>query len=230
LPGQSILVIEDDPDIRELIRTNLEREGYVVHGVETGEEGLRHAKSELPDLILLDLMLPGLDGLEVCRQLRAEEATSRLPVIMLTAKGEDADIVAGLEIGADEYVIKPFSPRVLVARIRARLRLQADRPAAEKAAFRRDGLYIDPSRHLVKVDGKPVSLTTTEFKLLSLLARNAGMVFSRYDIVNEVRGEDAIVTDRAVDAQMVGLRKKLGDRAIFIETVRGVGYRFREVQ
>ena len=229
MPGETILVIEDDPDIRELIRANLEREGYAVHGVETGEEGLLLARSELPDLVLLDLMLPGLDGLEVCRQIRTDPITARMPVIILTAKGEDADIVAGLEIGADEYVIKPFSPRVLVARIRARLRLQADRPLSQKTAFRRNGLYIDPSRHLVKVDGVPVTLTTTEFKLLSLLARNAGLVFSRYDIVNEVRGEDAIVTDRAVDAQMVGLRKKLGDRASFIETVRGVGYRFRDV-
>jgi two-component system phosphate regulon response regulator PhoB len=227
---EHILVVEDEADIRELIRYNLEREGYSVSDVETGEEGLRLARKSAPDLLLLDLMLPGMDGLEVCRSFKGEDALRTVPIIIVTAKGEEPDIVTGLELGADDYVTKPFSPRVLVARVRAVLRRKSGEGAApgEDEVIQRDGLRIHPGRHEVTVDGEPVDLTFTEFRILHLLARRPGWVFTRYQIVDAVRGEDHPVSDRSVDVQIVGLRKKLGESADLIETVRGVGYRFRE--
>jgi two-component system phosphate regulon response regulator PhoB len=225
--NERILVIEDEPDIREVISYNLSKEGYRVITASTGEEGLRSAFSQLPDLVVLDLMLPGVYGLDVCRQIRSDSRTAAVPIIMLTARSEESDIITGLEVGANDYITKPFSPRVLVAKVRARLREKTDEPdkAQKKISLKR--ISIDKGRHSVEVDGKPVELTPTEFKLLWLLAKNPGMVFSRYEIVNSVRGEDAVVTDRSVDVQVVGLRKKLGTCANSIETVRGVGYRLR---
>ena len=223
-----ILVIEDEEDIQELLRYNLERDGFSVKGCLTGEDGLKAISDVKPDLLLLDLMLPGIDGMEVCRTLRSEPATADLPIIMVTAKGEEADVVTGLELGADDYVTKPFSPRVLLARIQAVLRRhEQERPAADDI-IRVANLTIDPRRHEVLVSGVAVTLTYTEFRLLQYLAGHPGWVFTRYQIVNAIRGEDYAVTDRAVDVQIVGLRRKLGESGHLIETVRGVGYRFKE--
>ena len=225
---EHILVVEDEEDILELVRYNLMKEGYRVTGVLTGEEGLKAARSQPPDLIVLDLMLPGMDGLTVCRELKMDAKTRELPIIILTAKGEEADIVAGLELGADDYVTKPFSPRVLLARLRAVLRRRQAEPQAEVDAIELHELTIHPGRHEVLVQGQPVDLTSTEFRLLSFLARRPGWVFTRSQIVQGVQGEDYSVSERAVDVQIVGLRKKLGAVGKYVETVRGVGYRFKE--
>lgn len=223
-----ILVIEDEHDIQELVKYNLVKEGYPVSLADTGEHGIKLARSESPGLILLDLMLPGIDGLEVCKVLKGDSKTSHIPIVMLTAKGEEADIVAGLELGADDYITKPFSPRVLIARIRALLRREAKESVDDDAPINVHGLDINPGRHEVVVNGEAVDLTFTQFRILLLLARRPGWVFTRDQIVNWSRGEDTIVTDRAVDVQIVGLRKKLGDWGRHIETVRGVGYRLQE--
>jgi two-component system, OmpR family, alkaline phosphatase synthesis response regulator PhoP len=223
-----VLVIEDEEDILELIRYNLAQEGYQITLADTGEKGFKAAKAKLPDLVILDLMLPGMDGLEVCKLLKADPKTKHLPVIMLTAKSEESDVVTGLELGADDYITKPFSPKVLIARVRASLRRQVHESKPGDAVLRLRDLIIDPGRHAVSVAGKPVELTFTEFRILRLLAGRPGWVFSRYQIVEAVRGEDYTVTDRAVDVQIVGLRKKLGRAGAEIQTVRGVGYRFQE--
>jgi len=225
-----VLVVEDDEDIQQLVEYNLLKEGFKVSVADSGEEGLRLARTEHPDLLVLDLMLPGMDGLEVCRTLKRDPSTTGLAVIMLTAKGEETDIVTGLELGADDYITKPFSPKVLLARVRAVLRRRG-RPARDKSAvIHIHGIAIDPGRHEVRVGDEPVELTFTEFRLLQLLAARPGWVFTRYQIVNAIRGEDYVVTDRSVDVQVVGLRKKLGPAGAYIETVRGVGYRFKDVQ
>jgi len=225
---ESILVVEDEDDIRELLRYNLAKEGYQVTGSASGEEALRAVKAARPDLLVLDLMLPGMDGLEVCRSLKQDPLTRDLPIVMLTAKGEEADIVAGLELGADDYVTKPFSLRVLLARLRAVLRRRSTPPPSETAPLTIHELMIHPGRHEVLVQGRPVDLTATEFRLLNLLARRPGWVFTRSQIVNEIHGVDYSVTERAVDVQMVSLRKKLGPCGKYLETVRGIGYRFKE--
>lgn len=225
---QKILIIDDEEDILELIRYNLAKEGYSVEGVTSGEEALAKAKSEVPDLVVLDLMLPGVDGLEVCKILKSDARTSHIPIIMLTAKGEDADIVTGLELGADDYVTKPFSPRVLIARIRTALRRRKKDGAKEDSTIAVHSLVIYPDRHQVLVNGEAVELTATEFALLCLLTRRPGWVFTRNQIINAVKGDDYAVTDRSVDVQVVGLRKKLGEAGEYIETVRGVGYRLKE--
>jgi two-component system, OmpR family, alkaline phosphatase synthesis response regulator PhoP len=227
---EHILIIEDEEDLLALVHYNLVREGYRVTCAVNGEEGLQAARQELPDLLLLDLMLPGIDGLEVCRRLRKDSQLQALPVIMLTARGEEADVVAGLELGADDYVTKPFSPRILLSRVRAVLRRRREEPPTDSAAevLNVHRLSIHPGRNEVLVEGVPVELTFTEFRVLHLLAARPGWVFTRYQIVNAVRGEDYSVTDRAVDVQIVGLRKKLGSCGKYIETVRGVGYRFKD--
>jgi two-component system alkaline phosphatase synthesis response regulator PhoP len=228
MPRQKILVVEDEGEIRELLRYNLAREGYHVSCVATGEEAISAALDQSPDLLLLDLMLPGVDGLEVCRRLKRQEATRPIPVVMLTAKGEEADIVAGLELGADDYVTKPFSPRVLVARIKAVLRRVASKPADEASAVKIHELAIHPGRHEVRVGGRPVALTPTEFRVLHFLAGRPGWVFTRYQIADAVHRGDSLVTDRSVDVQIAALRRKLGSAGRYIETVRGIGYRFRD--
>ncbi|MCC6126691.1 MAG: response regulator [Pirellulales bacterium] len=225
---EKILVVEDEEEIRELIAYNLVKQGYRAIPAETGEDGLRRIRAEKPDLIVLDLMLPGVDGLEVCRTLKRDPATEAIPVVMLTAKGEESDIVAGLELGADDYLTKPFSPRVLLARIRAVLRRKAEEPRDEEEELRIHDLTIHPGRHEVSVKGKSVPLTATEFRVLHVLAQRPGWVFTRYQIANAVHGGDYVVTDRSVDVQIVGLRKKLDAAADYIETIRGVGYRFKE--
>ena len=223
-----ILVVEDEEDIRELVEYNLTRQGYVVEGVATGEEALASARRELPDLVLLDIMLPGIDGLEVCRRIKSDPKTHSVPIVMVTAKGEEIDQVTGLEVGADDYLTKPFSPKVLIARIRAVLRRVNAVTADEHTTLRIGELVIDPGRHEVLVKGQAVDLTFTEFRVLHLLARRPGWVYTRSQIVEEVRGEEYPVTDRSVDVHMVALRRKLGGCGKMLETVRGVGYRFRD--
>jgi two-component system phosphate regulon response regulator PhoB len=225
---EHILVIDDEEDILELLKFNLSREGYQVTCGLTGEEALKLAQKELPSLIILDLMLPGIDGLEVARLLKGDMKTREIPIVMLTAKGEEADVVAGLELGADDYVVKPFSPRVLLARVRAVLRRNSRPVAEDDSVLKVHDLIIHPGRHEVLVNGSAVQLTFTEFGILSYLARRPGWVFTRTQIVDAVRGDDYPVTDRSVDVQIVGLRKKLGSAGDYIETVRGVGYRFKE--
>jgi two-component system phosphate regulon response regulator PhoB len=228
MPKERILVVDDEEDILELVRYHLAREGYQLTLAATGEEALKKAKLETFALIVLDLMLPGLDGLEVAKALKADARTKGVPIVMLTAKGEDADVVSGLEIGADDYITKPFSPRVLTARVKAVLRRRAKAPLDDTKVITIRELEIDPGRRAVLAGGRPVDLTYTEFQLLSVLARRPGWVFTRAQIVDAVRGTDYPVTDRSVDVQVVGLRKKLGTYGNYIETVRGVGYRFKE--
>ncbi len=223
-----ILVVDDEEDILELIRYNLEREGYRLTCETSGEEALRSARSQIPELILLDLMLPGVDGLEVCRLLKKDPKTEHIPIIMVTAKGEEADIVTGLELGADDYVTKPFSPKVLTARVRTVLRRKSAEPVTEDSTITIHDLVINPGRHEVLAAGKSVELTFTEFRILHFLARRSGWVFTRAQIVDAARGDDVIVTDRSVDVHVVSLRRKLRTCGKYVETVRGVGYRFKE--
>jgi len=225
---EKILVVDDEEDILELVRFNLAREGYDVICSTSGEETLDLARIEDPDLIVLDLMLPDIDGLEVARQLKNHSHTKAIPIIMLTAKGEEADIVAGLELGADDYITKPFSPRVLVARVRAVLRRKVKELPEDASAVRVHNVMIHPGRREVFVNGSRIELTFTEFGILNYLARSPGWVFTRSQIVDAVRGDDYYVTDRSVDVQIVGMRKKLGPAGKYIETVRGVGYRFKD--
>ncbi|MEJ2286788.1 MAG: response regulator transcription factor [Desulfobacterales bacterium] len=201
---EKILVVDDEEDILELVRYNLSREGYRVTGTLTGEDALRKVRSDAFDLIILDLMLPGMDGLAFTKTLKNDSRLRSIPIIMLTAKGEESDIVAGLELGADDYITKPFSPKVMIARVRAVLRRHKEEPQDEMA------------------------IVKTEFQVLLLLAKRPGWVFTRSQIVDLIRGNDYPVTDRSVDVQIVGLRKKLGVFGKYIETVRGVGYRFKE--
>lgn len=223
---RQILVVEDESDIAELIRYQLEKAGFSVTCVRSGERALEAAERQLPDLVLLDLMLPGIDGLTVCRRLKGAAATRAIPVIMVTARGDERDVVRGLDSGADDYVVKPFSPAVLVARVEAALRRQGEAgPGDGDAPLSIRGIVIHPGRHEVKVNGRPVQLTRTEFMILHLLARRPGWVFTRGQIVSGVRGRSHVVTDRSVDVQIVSLRRKLGEAGSLIETVRGVGYR-----
>jgi len=225
---KNILAVDDEEDILELLRFNLAREGYQVRCSTSGEEALRIARNKPVDLIVLDLMLPGMDGLDVTRKIKNDPRIKHIPIIMLTAKGEEADIVTGLELGANDYVTKPFSPRILVARIKAALRTAAETSADGHEIIRIHGLEIHPGRRQVSLGDQPVDLTYTEFQVLHYLAQRPGWVFTRAQIVDAVRGDDYPVTDRSVDVQIVGLRKKLGAYGTYIETVRGVGYRFKE--
>lgn len=225
---KKILVVDDEEDILELVRFNLSREGYTVRTAATGEEALKSAEKESPDLIVLDLMLPGIDGLEVTRRLKGNPNTQGIPIVMLSAKGEEADIVTGLELGADDYVTKPFSPRILSARVKAVLRREVQTEGGNEDMIRIGELFVHPGRREVVANGHPVSLTYTEFQVLHYLARRPGWVATRSQIVDAVRGVGYAVTDRSVDVQIVGLRKKLGAYGKYIQTVRGVGYKFRE--
>jgi two-component system phosphate regulon response regulator PhoB len=225
---QRVLVVDDEEDLLELLRFNLSKEGYQVSCAASGGDALKSVRADVPDVILLDLMLPDMDGLEVARHLRKDPDTRNIPIVMLTAKGEEADIVTGLELGADDYITKPFSRKVLVARLRTVLRRKGGEEPEEAAVIAVHDLVIHPGRREVRVKGKAVKLTFTEFGILHFLAKKAGWVFTRSQIVDAVRGDDYFVTDRSVDVQVVGLRKKLGHAGQCIETVRGVGYRFKE--
>ena len=228
----TVLVIEDDPDIRELLSFSLLKEGWAVVMSGDGESGLESLLEADPDCVVLDIMLPGMDGLDVLRTIKAEPSHRRLPVILTTAKGEDSDVVAGLELGAEDYLVKPYSPKVLAARIRAALRRTVDLPSrpslrAEGRLSKRE-VKLDSTRHEVWVKDEKVDLSATEFAILEFLLRNPGWVFSRRQIIDAVKGKDYSVTDRSVDVQILSLRRKLGESGGDIETVRGVGYRLKE--
>lgn len=225
---EHILVVDDEEDLLELIGYNLTKEGYRVTCASSGEEAIQKARTEMPGLVVLDLLLPSIDGLEVCRSLKSDSKTSHIPIVMLTAKGEEIDEVAGLEVGADDYVTKPFSPRVLLARIKAVLRRKANEQPDANRTITIEELVIDPIRHEVLLAGQPVSLTFTEFRLLHVLAQRRGRAFARVQIVDAVMGADYPVTERSVDVHVASLRKKLGPMGAKIETVRGVGYRFKQ--
>jgi two-component system alkaline phosphatase synthesis response regulator PhoP len=228
MADELILVVEDEADIQELLEYTLGKDGYRVDVTDRGEEALELAQEHLPALVVLDLMLPGLDGLEVCRRLKRVEQTRGIPVIILTAKGEEEDVVAGFEAGADDYVTKPFSPKVLSARVAAVLRRAPENRAAADGSLNFQEICIHPGRHEVLVDGQPVVLTHSEFRILQFLASRPGWVFTRNQIVRAVHGDDYPVTGRSVDVQVASLRKKLGPAARHVSTVRGVGYKLGE--
>jgi len=226
---EKILVIEDEADILEVTQYNLSREGYRVTTSRDGAEGLARAKREAPDLVILDLMLPGLDGLEVCRRMQSDPITSGIPIIMVTAKGEESDVVTGLQLGADDYVAKPFSPKELVARVKAVLRrgpLREERAGNERIVM--GGLVIDTAKHQVLVDGEALTFTATELRLLHFLASHPGRVFARDQLLSRVIGDHAVVIDRNIDVHIGAIRRKLGPYRDMVETIRGVGYRFHD--
>jgi two-component system phosphate regulon response regulator PhoB len=225
---ENILVIEDDEDIQLLLKHNLSKEGYNVSVADDGEEGLELLQQESFSCLLLDLMLPGIDGLEVCRAVKNNSSIKDIAVIMVTAKGEESDIVAGLELGADDYIVKPFSPSVLLARIRSVLRRKGKEEYNDSSVITVNNLQIHPGRHAVVYKNENISLTFMEFQVLHLLASHPGWVFTRNQIINTIRDDNYPVTDRSIDVVIVGLRKKLGEAGKFVETVRGVGYRFCE--
>ncbi len=229
---KTVLVVDDEESIRKLISYNLEKEGYKAIAVSSGEEALSAAFDTVPDIIVLDLMLPGLDGMEVCRILSKDSRTSAIPILMVTARGDDTDVVSGLEAGADDYITKPFSPKILSARIGAVLRRSNKdmKNRGGKGVVSIHGINIDTDKHEVSCDVHPVSLSTTEFAILELLCRNPGWVLSRNQIISAVKGEDYPVTERSVDVQILGIRKKLGEQGKYLETVRGIGYRMAEEQ
>ncbi len=221
-----ILIVEDEEDILKLIEFNLIQSGFNTTGVLSGEQALETVKQNSFDLVLLDLMLPGMDGISVCKSMKKDNAAKELPIIMLTAKGEEEDIIKGLNSGADDYVTKPFSPKVLLARIKTVLRRNENSSYNKNSVVNIGNLYIHPEKHEVLLDNKPLKLTSAEFKALYFLASKPDWVLTRYNIIDEIKGEDYAVTDRSVDVLMVGLRKKLGEYGSYIETVRGVGYKF----
>jgi len=227
-----ILLVEDDENIQQLVTYNLIKSGFHVSCADNGKQGLVMVQREQPDLILLDIMLPEMDGNELCRLLRSDKETKDIPIIMLTAKGEEEDIVKGLEVGADDYITKPFSPKILIARTNAILHRHETEASLstkpENAIFSIHDLVIDTVRHEVTVNSEPVVLTVTEFNILRYLAANPGRVFSRQQIIDEIRGYDYLITPRSIDVQVYGLRKKLGTAGDYIETIRGIGYRFKE--
>lgn len=225
---KTILVVDDEEDILNLIEYNLYKYNYKVICVASGEQALEEIQKSLPDLIVLDLMLPGIEGLKVCQAVRQNSKTKEVPIIMLTAKGEEIDVVRGLEYGADDYITKPFSPKILLARIRAVLRRKENNKTGNSEIVRIHEIEINPGRYQVTISGLPVNLTLTEFRILQFLSQRPGWVFTREQIIESVHGTNYPVTDRSVDVQIVGLRKKLGFQGQYIETVRGIGYRFKE--
>ena len=224
---QKIIVVEDEPDLVDVVTYNLKREGYLVLAAQRGDEGINLIRSERPDLVLLDLMLPGMDGLSICRQMKSDGSLSEIPIIIASAKGEESDVVIGLEMGADDYLAKPFSPRELLARIKAVLRRGAPRDVSKDRVVIRD-LVIDSGKHEVRIEDEIISLTSTEFKLLYHLASSKGRAFSREQLLNKVVGMGVVVVDRNIDVHIRAVRKKLGNHSNMIQTIRGVGYRFVE--
>jgi two-component system, OmpR family, alkaline phosphatase synthesis response regulator PhoP len=222
----TILVIDDEKDLIELLRYNLEKEGYDVIAATDGQSGLDVIKRHRPELVVLDLMMPGIDGLQVCQRLRSDQAAARTPVIMLTAKATEADRIVGLELGADDYITKPFSPREVVARVKAVLRRTAAQQETPQL-IRSGELSIDLNGHEVKYSGTRIALTATEFRILQFLAGRPGRVFSRDEIIDAALDSDTAVFDRTVDVHITAIRKKLGAGGELIETVRGFGYKFQ---
>jgi len=223
-----IVVIEDEPDIMEIVSYNLKREGYSVVGVDRGDEGLNVIRNQSPNLVILDLMLPGLDGLSICQQMKSDPIVRDIPIIIISAKGEESDIVIGLELGADDYLAKPFSPRELLARVKAVLRRGpvADGQGRERIVIQ--DLVIDVARHEVKISGEIKDLTATEFKILHQLASQPGRAFTREQLLNRVVGLGVVVVDRNIDVHIRAVRKKLGEYSSLIQTIRGVGYRLAD--
>jgi len=227
MQDKQILVVEDEEDILELVSFNLKKQGYQVKGVTSGEEALQEVRRKIPSLIILDLMLPGVDGFDVCKSLKNDPRTKAVPIVMLTARSEEADIVIGLELGADDYLTKPFSPRELIARVRAILRRSKIDISDHEILQKVHDIEINVKRHEVLISGNQINLTSTEFRVLRLLADRPGWVFTRDQIVGAVHDQEYAVTDRSVDVMIVGLRRKLGVSGQYIETVRGVGYRMK---
>jgi len=231
LSAERILIIEDDPEIQEMLKFAFAREGWQLLMASTGEEGLKILRGKEADCVILDIMLPGMDGLKTLKKIRENKNMQTLPVILCTARGEEADIIAGLELGADDYVVKPYSPRVLAARVRAGLRRKENASSqgetAQKKFFQYGTLSVDIDRHTVLLDNKPLDLFPTEFAILVQFMANPDIVFSRQRLITAIRGNDYPVTDRSIDVQIMGLRKKLGDSGNMIETIRGIGYRFK---
>ncbi len=224
-----ILIIEDERSLADTLALNLQREGFEVLKAYDGQDGLQQAQLRLPDLIVLDLMLPVKPGLEVCQELRASPRTREIPIVMVTAKAEESDELVGLAVGADDYVTKPFSLKVLIQRVKKELRRrQAQEEATPGAVIEVQGVVVDRHRHRALHNGEELTLTPTEFRLLEVLLRQAGRAFTRHELMDAAIGEDAMVLERTIDVHIKSLRKKLGDAAEWIETVRGVGYRFRE--
>jgi two-component system alkaline phosphatase synthesis response regulator PhoP len=221
----TVLIIDDEKDLIEMARHSLEKHAFDVIGALDGESGLDIAKNQAPDIVLLDLMLPGVDGLEVCRRLRNDAKTARIPILMLTAKAEETDRIVGLEIGADDYITKPFSPREVVARVKAVLRRAAPQPESREV-LKHGNLQIDTARHEVTCAGEKITLTATEFRILHHLVSQPGRVFSRNDIIDGALGRDTAVLDRTIDVHVTAIRRKMGDCGKYLETLRGVGYRF----
>jgi len=227
MQNKQIVVIEDEPDILEVLCYNLKREGYQVFESLDGREGLALIEQKLPDIVMLDLMLPGIDGLEICRKLKSNPRTEHIPIIMVTAKGEESDVVLGLGVGADDYIPKPFSPKELIARVKAVLRRGVkSEQSANKDRIYINGLEIDSRKHQVSIDGNALKMTASEFRLLFCLASHPGQVFSREQLLNHTTSEEVAVVDRNIDVHIRSIRKKMGDDRTFIETIRGVGYRF----
>ena len=227
MQDKQILVVEDEEDILELVSFNLKKQGYQVRGVTSGEEALQEVRRKIPSLIILDLMLPGVDGFDVCKSLKNNPRTKTVPIVMLTARSEEADIVIGLELGADDYLTKPFSPRELIARVRAILRRSKTDISDQEILQKVHDIEINVMRHEVLISGNQINLTSTEFRVLRLLADRPGWVFTRDQIVGAVHDQEYAVTDRSVDVMIVGLRRKLGVSGQYIETVRGFGYRMK---
>jgi len=225
--AKTILVIDDEPELVKLLDYNLTKAGYLVLSARDGEKGLAAARQHHPDLVVLDVMMPGLDGWEVCKKLRAEPATAAVPLLMLTAKAEEGDRVLGLELGADDYVTKPFGVNELLARVKALLR-RAEGQAGSAEVLKAGKLVIDSGKRAVTAAGKRVELTATEFNLLRALAERPGRVLSREDLIARARGDDSAIIDRTVDVHVASLRKKLGKQGEMVETVWGVGYRLKE--
>ena len=227
ITNNKILIIEDDKDIRDLISFNLLKNGYKTILSRDGEKGIEKAKNEKPDLVLLDLMLPGIHGLDVCKILKTDSSLNKLSIIMLTALGQEEDIIKGLEAGADDYITKPFSFKILLARIKSVLRRKKPKESSNKDSVNLYGVKIDPQTRQVIINENELKLTFTEFQILYLLASHPGWVFTRYQIIDKIRSDNNSVTDRSVDFQIVGLRKKMNNLGKLIETIRGVGYRFK---
>lgn len=224
---KTVLVIDDEPEMVKLLDYNLTRAGYLVIPASDGDKGLSLARKHVPDVVILDVMMPGQDGFEVCKRLRADPPTARVPILMLTAKAEEGDRVLGLELGADDYLTKPFGVRELTARVKALLR-RFETSAQPAEVVKVGKILIDAGKRFVSVDGKEVDLTTTEFNILKALADRRGRVFSRDDLITLARGEDAIVMGRTVDVHVASLRRKLGKQGDLLATVRGVGYRMKD--
>ncbi|NQV36448.1 MAG: response regulator transcription factor [Candidatus Marinimicrobia bacterium] len=223
---KNILIIEDEEDILELLQYNLENAGYAVKGVTHGGKGLVAAQANPPNIIILDIMLPGLNGLEICRRLKSDSSTSAIPIIMVSARGEESDIIKGLDLGADDYITKPFSPKILVARVNALFRRNRH-DAINEDIIQIEGITIHFQQRTIQIDGTFTDLTFSEFQILSLLASHPGWVYTRNQIIKHIHGDNYPVTDRSIDFQIVGLRKKMLTKGNLVQTVRGVGYKFK---